>query len=73
MPETLSLHGFSGPIRLETFSDAPVKVRVASAPIAVKVLGMPGPAGEQGVQGPAGPQGAPGNLDAGIILDGGNF
>ena len=73
MPETLSLHGFSGPIRLETFSDAPVKMRVASAPIAVKVLGMPGPAGEQGIRGPAGPQGVSGNLDTGIVLDGGNF
>ena len=73
MPETLSLHGLSGPIRLETLSDAPVKVRVASAPVAVKVLGMPGPAGEQGVRGPAGPQGSPGNLDTGIVLDGGNF
>ena len=73
MPETLSLHGFSGPIRLETLSDAPVKVRVASAPVAVKVLGFPGPAGKQGVQGPVGPQGAPGNLDTGIVLDGGNF
>jgi len=73
MPETLSLHGFSGPIRLETLSDAPVKVRVATAPIAVKVLGMPGPAGEQGIRGLTGPQGAPGNLDTGIVLDGGNF
>ncbi len=73
MPETLCLHGFSGPIRLETFCDAPVRVRVASAPVAVKVLGMPGPAGEQGVPGPAGPQGAPGNIDTGIVLDGGNF
>lgn len=73
MAETLSLHGYSGPIRLETLSDAPVKVRVASAPVAVKVLGLPGPAGEQGVRGPAGPQGTPGNLDTGIVLDGGNF
>ena len=73
MPETLSLQGFSGPIRVETLSNAPVKVRVASAPVAVKVLGTPGPAGEQGVRGPAGPQGAPGNLDTGIVLDGGNF
>ena len=40
MPETLSLHGFSGPIRIETLSDAPVTVRVASAPVAVKVLGL---------------------------------
>ena len=73
MPETLSLRGFSGPIRLQTLSDAPVKMRVASAPIAVTVLGTPGPAGEQGVRGPAGPQGTPGNLDTGIVLDGGNF
>ena len=73
MPETLSLHGFSGPIRVETLSDAPVKVRVASASVAVRVLGTPGPSGEQGVPGPAGPQGAPGNIDTGIILDGGNF
>jgi len=73
MPETLSLHGFSGAIRLETFCDAPVKVRVASAPVAVKVLGTPGPSGEQGVRGPPGPQGAPGSLDTGIVLDGGNF
>lgn len=62
MPETLSLRGILGPIRVETSSDVPVKVRVASAPVSVKVLGLPGPAGEQGVQGPAGPQGAPGNL-----------
>ena len=73
MPETLCLHGFSVPIRLETFCDAPVRVRGASAPVAVKVLGMPGPAGEQGIRGPSGPQGAPGNLDTGIVLDGGNF
>lgn len=73
MQETLSLSGFSGPIRLEMFSDSQLKLRIASAPIAVKVLGTPGPAGERGVQGPVGPQGAPGNLDDGIVLDGGNF
>lgn len=73
MTETLSLSGLSGPIRLETFSESPVKLRIASAPFAVKVLGTPGPPGERGVQGPAGPQGAPGNLDTGIVLDGGNF
>lgn len=73
MPETLSLHGLSGPIRLETLSDAPVKVRVSSAPLGVKVLGTPGPTGEQGMQGPIGPQGPPGALDTGIVLDGGNF
>ena len=73
MPKTLSLRGLSGPIRLETLSDAPVKVRVSSAPLAVKVLGTPGPTGEQGIRGPIGPPGPPGTLESGIVLDGGNF
>jgi hypothetical protein len=73
MPDTLHLYPAVGPIRIETISDAPVKVRILSAPIAVRVLGTPGPRGQQGEQGPAGPQGPPGHLDTGIFLDGGNF
>jgi hypothetical protein len=63
----------TGPIRLNTRFDMPVPVRVLAAPVAVRVLGTPGPTGEPGQTGPAGPQGPPGNLDTGIVLDGGNF
>ena len=73
MLDVLHLHPAVGPIRVETMSDAPVKVRVLSAPVAVRVLGTPGPRGRQGEQGPPGSQGPPGGLDTGLVLDGGNF
>ena len=73
MPDALHLIPAAGPIRIETICDAPVKVRVLSAPVSVRVLGTPGPRGRQGERGLSGPQGPPGNLDAGLILDGGNF
>lgn len=73
MPDALHLHPAAGPIRIETISDAPIKVNALSALVAVRVLGTPGPSGQQGEQGLSGPQGPPGNLDAGIVLDGGNF
>jgi hypothetical protein len=50
-----------------------IKVRALLAPIAVKVRGTPGPTGPQGLKGNPGDQGPPGNLDVGIIIDGGNF
>lgn len=62
-----------GPIRLKIQSNVPITARVLAAPVVVRVLGTPGPTGEQGQQGPTGPQGPPGNLDNGIVLDGGNF
>jgi hypothetical protein len=43
------------------------------APVTVKVRGTPGPAGPRGLKGDMGDQGPPGNLDAGIVIDGGNF
>ena len=54
-------------------SHGPIKVRALVAPISIKVRGMPGPDGPRGVKGDRGEQGPPGNLDAGIIIDGGNF
>jgi hypothetical protein len=42
-------------------------------PISIKVRGTPGPAGPVGIKGDQGDQGPPGNLDAGITVDGGNF
>lgn len=63
----------TGPIRLRVRADSPVKLRILSAPVSIRILGSPGPAGEPGQQGLAGPQGPPGNLDIGIVLDGGNF
>ena len=51
----------------------PIKVRPLAAPISIKVLGPPGPDGPRGVKGDRGDQGPPGNLDAGITIDGGNF
>lgn len=73
MLDVLHVHPAVGPIRIETISDVPVKVKVMSAPVSVRVMGAPGPRGEQGTPGPAGPQGPPGHLDTGIVLDGGNF
>lgn len=61
------------PIRLRVHSDTEVTVRVVSAPVSIRILGSPGPPGEQGTAGPAGPQGPPGNIDNGLVLDGGNF
>ncbi|MEJ1939192.1 hypothetical protein WDZ92_54020, partial [Nostoc sp. NIES-2111] len=63
----------SGPLRLRTHSDTAVKARIRAAPLSVRLLGTPGPVGQQGIQGPVGPVGPPGNLDTGIVLDGGNF
>ena len=48
-------------------------LRIATAPVSVRVLGVPGPDGRLGPIGPQGLVGPPGNLDAGIIVDGGNF
>jgi hypothetical protein len=73
MTGPVSCRPLTGPIRLTPQSHLPIAARVLAAPVAVRVLGTPGPTGEQGQQGPAGPQGPPGNLDTGIILDGGNF
>lgn len=73
MTGAVSCRPVTGPIRLKTQSDVPIAARVLASPVAVRVLGTPGPMGEQGQTGPAGPQGPPGNLDTGIVLDGGNF
>lgn len=63
----------TGPIRIRVSGTEQVRVRVSSLALAVRVLGTPGPAGPPGGSGPPGPQGAPGNLDASIVIDGGNF
>lgn len=63
----------SGPIRLRIHSDIAVKAHILAAPLSVRLLGTPGPTGTQGIQGPVGPAGPPGNLDTGIVVDGGNF
>ncbi|WP_395660826.1 hypothetical protein [Aestuariivirga sp.] len=59
----------TGPIRCQ----GPIKVRALMAPVTVKVRGTPGPAGPRGLKGDMGDQGPAGNLDAGIVIDGGNF
>lgn len=73
MTVAVSCRPITGPIRLNTRSDVPITVRVLAAPVTLRVLGTPGPTGERGQTGPVGPQGPPGNLDTGIVLDGGNF
>ncbi len=73
MTEKIEVATHSGPIRIRVSASEPVKARALSTPIAIKVLGIPGPTGQTGQQGPLGPQGPPGNLDAGITIDGGNF
>ena len=59
----------TGPIRCQ----GPIKVRALMVPVTVKVRGTPGPAGPRGLKGDMGDQGPAGNLDAGIVIDGGNF
>jgi len=59
----------TGPIRCQ----GPVRVRVLLAPVTIKVRGTPGPVGPKGLKGDMGEQGPPGNLETGIIIDGGNF
>lgn len=73
MTGAVSCRSVTGPIRLKTQSDVPITARVLASPVAVGVLGTTGPTGEQGQTGSAGPQGPPGNLDTGLVLDGGNF
>ena len=63
----------NGPIRIRVSGTERVGVRVSSVPVAVRVLGTPGPQGRAGAPGSPGPQGPPGNLESGIVLDGGNF
>ncbi len=59
----------TGPIRCL----GSVKVRAVMAPITIRARGTPGPAGPKGLKGDTGEQGPPGNLETGIIIDGGNF
>ncbi len=73
MAEKIEVATHLSPILIRVSASEPVKARALSTPIAIKVLGLPGPQGPTGAQGPAGPQGLPGNLDTGIVLDGGNF
>ena len=73
MAETIEVATHSGPIRIRVSGSEPVKARVSTVPIAVKVLGTPGPTGATGEQGPRGLEGPAGTLDAGIVIDGGNF
>jgi len=73
MAGKLELAPHTGPIRIRVSGTEQVRVRVSTVPIAVRVLGLPGPTGAQGGAGPPGPQGPPGSLDAGIVIDGGNF
>jgi len=63
----------TGPIRVRVAASEPVRLRVAAVPASVRVLGTPGPDGRLGPIGPQGPIGPAGNLDAGIVVDGGNF
>jgi len=65
----IELNTHTGPIR----SFGPIKVRALMAPMSIKVRGSPGPVGPQGNKGEKGDAGPPGNLDAGIVVDGGNF
>ena len=69
MTQGLQVTAHTGPIRCQ----GPIKVRALMAPVTVKVRGTPGPAGPRGLKGDMGDQGPPGNLDAGIVIDGGNF
>jgi hypothetical protein len=76
MARKIELAPHTGPIRIRVSGTEQVRVRVTSVTIAVRVLGIPGPPGQSGAPGspgPPGPQGAPGNLDASIVIDGGNF
>jgi hypothetical protein len=59
----------TGPIRCQ----GTVKVRALMAPVTLRVRGTPGPVGPRGIKGDTGEQGPPGSLDAGIVIDGGNF
>ena len=73
MTERIELTAASGPISIRATASEPVALRIASAPVSVRVLGPPGPDGRLGPIGPQGPVGPAGNLDAGIVVDGGNF
>lgn len=73
MNAALACHPATGPIRITVRGEGELKVRLLSAPVSIRILGSPGPPGEPGQQGLAGPQGPPGNLDTGLVLDGGNF
>jgi len=59
----------TGPIRCQ----GTVRVRILMAPVTVRVRGTPGPTGPRGLKGEMGEQGPPGNLVAGLVIDGGNF
>lgn len=69
MTGRLEVTSHTGPIR----SCGPVKVRAFTAPVTIRVRGTPGPTGPQGLKGDTGEQGPTGTLDAGIVIDGGNF
>lgn len=69
MTERLEVTAHTGPISC----CGPVKVRALMAPVTIKVRGTPGPTGPQGLKGETGAQGPTGTLDAGIVIDGGNF
>ncbi len=73
MAGKIELAAHTGPIRIRVSGTERVRVRVSTVPVAVRVLGMPGPQGQAGAPGSPGPQEPPGSLDAGIIIDGGNF
>lgn len=73
MTDRIELTAASGPIRIQVSASEPVSLRVAAVPVTVRVLGTPGPDGRLGPIGPQGPVGPAGNLDAGIVVDGGNF
>jgi len=73
MTERIELTTATGPIRVRVLASEPVALRIASAPVPVRILGLPGPDGRLGPVRPQGPVGPVGNLDAGIVVDGGNF
>ena len=73
MSDRIELTTATSLIRVRVAASDPVALRIASAPVSVRVLGTPGPDGRLGPIGPQGLVGPPGNLDAGIVVDGGNF
>ncbi len=73
MTDRIEVTGATGPIGIRISASEPLALRIASAPVSIRVLGTPGPDGRLGPIGPQGPVGAPGNLNAGIVVDGGNF
>ncbi|SDB57460.1 hypothetical protein [Bauldia litoralis] len=73
MTDRIELTTTTGPIRVRALVSESVRLWIAAVPVSVRVLGTPGPDGRLGETGPQGPVGPPGNLETGIVVDGGNF